>query len=48
MQESGDLSEEQFQALDEGCKQASEQAARFAEDSPEPPPESLYEDVLCR
>ena len=48
MQDSGDLSEEQFQALDEEAKQVSEEAARFAEDSPEPPPESLYEDVLCR
>jgi pyruvate dehydrogenase E1 component alpha subunit len=48
MQESGDLSEGEFQRLDEECKQASEEAARFAEESPEPPPESLYEDVLCR
>ena len=35
-------------AMDEEAKQVSEEAARFAEDSPEPPPESLYEDVLCR
>jgi pyruvate dehydrogenase E1 component alpha subunit len=48
MQESGVLSEERFQALDEECKQASEEAARFAEESPEPAPETLYEDVLCR
>jgi len=25
-----------------------EEAARFAEESPEPAPETLYEDVLCR
>jgi pyruvate dehydrogenase E1 component alpha subunit len=48
MQESGTLSEEEFQALDEECKLASEEAARFAEDSPEPAVETLYEDVLCR
>ncbi|MBN1834629.1 MAG: pyruvate dehydrogenase (acetyl-transferring) E1 component subunit alpha [Spirochaetales bacterium] len=44
--ESGELSEEQFAALDAECKEASEQAAKFAEASPEPPAQSLYEDVL--
>jgi pyruvate dehydrogenase E1 component alpha subunit len=48
MQEAGTFTDEEFLALDEECKQASEEAARFAENSPEPEPESLYEDVLCR
>jgi pyruvate dehydrogenase E1 component alpha subunit len=47
MTEAGQLGEEEFQALDEECRTASEEAARFAEESPEPPLSALYEDVLC-
>jgi pyruvate dehydrogenase E1 component alpha subunit len=47
MLEAGALTEEQYEALDAECRQTSEEAARFAEESPEPAPESLYEDVLC-
>jgi pyruvate dehydrogenase E1 component alpha subunit len=47
MSEAGQLSEGDFQALDEECKAASEEATRFAESSPEPELEALYEDVLC-
>lgn len=47
MIQSGQLSEEDYQALDRECQAASEEAARFAEASPEPPPAALYEDVLC-
>ena len=43
----GELSEEQYAAIDEECKNISEEAARFAEESPEPPLETLYEDVLA-
>jgi len=43
----GKLNEGEFEALDAECRQASEEAARFAEDSPEPAPEALYEDLLC-
>jgi pyruvate dehydrogenase E1 component alpha subunit len=47
LEEAGQLTEAEFQALDEECKRISEEAARFAEASPEPAPEELYEDVLC-
>jgi pyruvate dehydrogenase E1 component alpha subunit len=47
MIDSGQLGEEEFQALDSECRAASEEAARFAEAGPEPLPEALYEDVLC-
>jgi pyruvate dehydrogenase E1 component alpha subunit len=46
MTEAGQLAEEEFQALDEECRAASEEAAHFAEASPEPPLSALYEDVL--
>lgn len=45
--EGGGFSEERFAALDEECRRLSEEAARFAEESPEPALETLYEDVLC-
>jgi pyruvate dehydrogenase E1 component alpha subunit len=47
MTEAGQLGEEEFQAMDEECRAASEEAARFAEASPEPPLAALHEGVLC-
>ena len=41
------IGEEEVKALDERCKAAGEEAVRFAEESPQPPLESLYEDVLA-
>ncbi len=46
MKETGELTEEEFQAMDGECKKASEEAVSFAEDSAEPSAESLYQDVL--
>jgi len=43
---SGQLTEEAYKKMDDGSRQEAEEAAVFAEQSPEPPPESLYEDVL--
>lgn len=40
------ITEEEYHQLDEECKKISEEAAQFAEKSPEPPLSSLYEDVL--
>lgn len=41
------LKEEEFKAIDQRCKQAADEAVRFSEDSPEPAPEALYEDILA-
>jgi pyruvate dehydrogenase E1 component alpha subunit len=46
MIKSGELTDEQYAALDDQCKKISEEAARFAEASPEPPLRTLYEDVV--
>src|SRR5688572_6154221 len=46
MQEKGDLTEEALQKLDEEIKAEVQEAIDFAEKSPEPPPEALFEDVL--
>jgi pyruvate dehydrogenase E1 component alpha subunit len=46
MQEKGELTEEALQKLDEEIKAEVQDAIDFAEKSPEPPPEALYEDVL--
>jgi len=47
MVENGQLGEEEFQALNAECQAAADEAARFAEEAPEPAPETLYEDMLC-
>jgi pyruvate dehydrogenase E1 component alpha subunit len=47
MIKAGEITEEQFSALDGECKKASEEATRFAEASPEPPLSTLYEDVMA-
>jgi pyruvate dehydrogenase E1 component alpha subunit len=46
MQENGELSDEQLQKLDEELKALVQDAWDFADKSPEPPLEALYEDVL--
>lgn len=47
MTERGMLSEADYDALDTTCKQTAEDAVEFAEQSPEPLLETLYEDVLA-
>ena len=46
MEKKGELNEEQLHKLDEEIKAEVQDAVDFAEKSPEPPPEALYEDVL--
>ena len=40
------LTEEAYKKMDDACRREAEEAAAFAEQSPEPPLETLYEDVL--
>ncbi len=47
MEESGLLTEEQYAAMDAASKSACDEAVRFAEESPEPEPGALYEDILA-
>jgi pyruvate dehydrogenase E1 component alpha subunit len=46
MQKNGELNDAQLQKLDEEVKAEVQDAIDFAEKSPEPPPEALWEDVL--
>ena len=46
MQERDEISEEEIAALDEELKAIVQDSWDFADQSPEPPPEALYEDVL--
>jgi pyruvate dehydrogenase E1 component alpha subunit len=46
MQERGELTEEALHKLDDELKAVVQDAWDFAEKSPEPPPEALWEDVL--
>jgi len=46
MQEKGELTEDALKKLDDAIKAEVQEAIDFAEKSPEPPPEALYEDVL--
>jgi pyruvate dehydrogenase E1 component alpha subunit len=46
MQDQGELTEDALHALDEEIKAQVQDAWDFAEQSPEPPLEALYEDVL--
>ncbi len=41
-----EVQEAEFVSIDERCKAAAGEAVRFAEESPEPSPEALYQDVL--
>jgi len=43
----GHLTDEQYQAIDDECKTESAAAVEFAESSPEPPIQSIYEDVYA-
>ncbi len=44
--DSKQISNEEFDKIDAECKQISNDAAQFAEDSPQPAVETLYEDVV--
>ena len=46
MEENGEITEDEVAALDEELKAVVEDAWQFADASPEPQPEALYEDVL--
>jgi pyruvate dehydrogenase E1 component alpha subunit len=46
MEKKGELTEDALHKLDDEIKAAVQDALDFAEKSPEPPPEALYEDVL--
>jgi pyruvate dehydrogenase E1 component alpha subunit len=46
MQDKGELTEEALHKLDDEVKAEVQEAIDFAEKSPEPPPEALFEDVL--
>ncbi|MCB1195255.1 pyruvate dehydrogenase (acetyl-transferring) E1 component subunit alpha [bacterium] len=45
--EKGIITEHDYQSLDEECKQIALESADFAEESDEPPLETIYEDVLA-
>ena len=46
MQENGQLNDQQMQELDEKIKKEVQEAWDFADNSPEPPLEALFEDIL--
>ena len=41
------LTDDEFTAIDKNCRSVGEKAVQFAEQSPEPKIETLYEDVLA-
>jgi pyruvate dehydrogenase E1 component alpha subunit len=47
MSRGGELSDAEFEAMDAEAKKAAEDAAAFADQSPEPEPSALYEDVYA-
>jgi len=47
LEEAGTLTDEQYAAMDTACKATCDEAVKFAEESPEPSPEALYEDILA-
>jgi pyruvate dehydrogenase E1 component alpha subunit len=47
MLSTGSITDDQYSQLDQHCKDIVADAVKFAEDSPEPPIETLYEDVLA-
>jgi pyruvate dehydrogenase E1 component alpha subunit len=47
MEESGRLTAEAYAALDSECKSTCDDAVKFAEESQEPEPSALYEDILA-
>jgi len=46
MMESGQLTEKEFEKMDKKIRDICDEAVNFSEESPEPEPDSLYEDVL--
>jgi len=47
LEEAGQITEEEYAAMDGEAKSLCDEAVRFAEQSPEPEPAALYEDVLA-
>jgi pyruvate dehydrogenase E1 component alpha subunit len=47
MEEAGTLTVDQYAAMDAECRAICDEAVKFAEESPEPAPEALYEDVFA-
>ncbi|MGQ9616042.1 MAG: pyruvate dehydrogenase (acetyl-transferring) E1 component subunit alpha [Spirochaetota bacterium] len=47
MFEEGLITDEEYRKMDEECRAICDEAVRFAESSPEPPSEALYEDVFA-
>jgi pyruvate dehydrogenase E1 component alpha subunit len=47
MTEEGMLEEAEFEAVDRECRKTCDEAVKFAEESPEPSPAALYQDVLA-
>jgi pyruvate dehydrogenase E1 component alpha subunit len=47
MIDQGLLTDTDYEAMDGSCRKTAEEAADYAESSPEPEPEALYEDVLA-
>ena len=47
MEESGSLTAEEYAAMDAQVKTVCDEAVRFAEESPEPDPSALYEDIFA-
>jgi pyruvate dehydrogenase E1 component alpha subunit len=47
MLDAGHITEEAFQILDKKIKQEVEESVKFSEQSPQPPLESRFEDVLA-
>ncbi len=46
MKEAGFLTDDEYKAIDQECKDLSEESVRFSESSEEPALETLYEDIL--
>jgi pyruvate dehydrogenase E1 component alpha subunit len=47
MEEAGQLTDKAFDALDDEVKAVVDEAVQFAEESPEPPVETMYEDIYA-
>ena len=47
MEAGGRIAAAEYDAMDARCKAICDEAVKFAEDSPEPDPSSLYEDILA-
>jgi pyruvate dehydrogenase E1 component alpha subunit len=47
LEKAGQITAEEYAAIDAEAKALCDEAVRFAEESPEPEPSALYEDVLA-